>query len=362
MAERRQALLAIDQGTTSSRAVVFTPDYEVVASAQREFQQIYPQPGWVEHDPEVIWATVRTTAREAIAAARKAGYEPVALGITNQRETTLVWDRATGEPLHNAIVWQDRRTADVCARLREAGHADRIQRIAGLVLDPYFSAAKISWILDHVEGARARAEAGELAFGTVDSWLIWRLTGGALHVTDATNASRTSLFDIVRHRWDPGLMELFGVPAALLPEVRDSAGDFGTARAAELGLDLPITGVAAETKFVHRCPWGEDCVRSGGHGRGCWWKVRGYACHAVKHAVKRGARSIGGFRFLFVGSGRGRGSIRYLPWPGSGGAGCWVSYVPCAVHRAPCVFEWGWWGERRDNVNDVAHRNSRMLS
>jgi glycerol kinase len=257
---KKTAILAIDQGTTSSRAVVFTTDYEVVAVAQREFQQIYPRPGWVEHDPEVIWATVRATAREALAAAEKAGYRAETVGITNQRETTLVWDRATGEPLHNAIVWQDRRTADTCAELRSAGHAETLQTRTGLVLDPYFSATKIAWILDHVDGARARAEAGELAFGTVDSWLIWRLTGGAVHATDATNASRTALYNIRTHAWDGDLLALFGVPASMLPEVRDSAGDFGTADKAALGRALPVTGVAGDQQSA---AIGQACLAPG---------------------------------------------------------------------------------------------------
>jgi len=257
---KKRAILAIDQGTTSSRAVVFTDAYEVVAVAQREFQQIYPGPGWVEHDPEVIWATVRTTAREALAAAEKKGYRAEAAGITNQRETTLVWDRATGEPVHNAIVWQDRRTADTCAKLREAGHSDALRDKTGLVLDPYFSATKIAWILDHVDGARARAEAGELAFGTVDTWLIWRLTGGAVHATDATNASRTALYNIRTNDWDADLLDLFGVPASMLPDVRDSAGDFGTAGAAALGRDLPITGVAGDQQSA---AIGQACLAPG---------------------------------------------------------------------------------------------------
>ena len=257
---KKTAILAIDQGTTSSRAVVFTTDYEVVAVAQREFQQINPRPGWVEHDPEVIWATVRATAREALAAAEKAGYRAETVGITNQRETTLVWDRATGEPLHNAIVWQDRRTADTCAELRSAGHAETLQTRTGLVLDPYFSATKIAWVLDHVDGARARAEAGELAFGTVDSWLIWRLTGGAVHATDATNASRTALYNIRTHAWDGDLLALFGVPAAMLPEVRDCAGDFGTADKAALGRALPVTGVAGDQQSA---AIGQACLAPG---------------------------------------------------------------------------------------------------
>ncbi|WP_297733982.1 glycerol kinase GlpK [uncultured Maricaulis sp.] len=260
MFSKRKALLAIDQGTTSSRAVVFSPEGEVICTAQREFEQIYPRPGWVEHDADVIWATVRATAREALAAAEKAGWRAEAIGITNQRETTLVWDRATGEAIHNAIVWQDRRTADTCAALRQAGHAERVSERTGLVLDPYFSATKIAWMLDHVDGARARAEAGELAFGTVDSWLIWKLTGGALHVTDATNASRTALYDISANRWDPDLLDLFNVPAALLPEVRDSAGDFGTAEKTVLGRELAICGVAGDQQSA---AIGQVCLEPG---------------------------------------------------------------------------------------------------
>ena len=257
---KRKAILAIDQGTTSSRAVVFTDAYETVAVAQREFQQIYPRPGWVEHDPEVIWATVRATAREALAVAEKKGYRAETIGITNQRETAIVWDRATGEPIHNAIVWQDRRTADACAKLRAAGHDAMVQNKTGLVLDPYFSATKIAWILDHVDGARTRAEAGDLAFGTVDSWLIWRLTGGAVHATDATNASRTSLYNIRTNAWDEDLLGLFGVRAALLPDVRDCAGDFGLAGKAALGREIPISGVAGDQQSA---AIGQACLAPG---------------------------------------------------------------------------------------------------
>jgi glycerol kinase len=260
MFSKRRAILAIDQGTTSSRAVVFTDAYETVAVAQREFQQIYPAPGWVEHDPGVIWATVRATAREALAEAEKKGYRAEAIGITNQRETTIVWDRATGEPIHNAIVWQDRRTADVCGRLRAQGHDAAVREKTGLVLDPYFSATKIAWILDRVEGARARAEAGELAFGTVDSWLVWQLAGGRVHATDATNASRTSLFNIRSGAWDAELLALFGVPAALLPEVRDCAGEFGLAEKAALGREIAITGVAGDQQSA---AIGQACLAPG---------------------------------------------------------------------------------------------------
>ncbi|MHA6287570.1 glycerol kinase GlpK [Maricaulis sp. CAU 1757] len=260
MSQQQKALLAIDQGTTSSRAVVFTPDYEVLASAQREFPQIYPHPGWVEHDPDVLWATVRATARDALAEADRLGHDVISIGITNQRETTLVWDRRTGEPVHNAIVWQDRRTAETCAELRRAGHAGSVQARTGLVLDPYFSATKIAWILDHVDGARARAERGELAFGTVDTWLIWKLTGGEVHATDATNASRTSLLDIHTQTWDEELASLFGVPMSILPDVRDSCSHFGTARADVLGRAVPIHGVAGDQQSA---AIGQACLTPG---------------------------------------------------------------------------------------------------
>lgn len=257
---KRKAILAIDQGTTSSRAIVFTPDGEVIALAQAEFAQIYPHPGWVEHDPEVIWATVLSTSRDALRAAEKKGWKVETVGITNQRETTVVWDRASGAPIHNAIVWQDRRTAETCAALREAGEEDRVRQRTGLVLDPYFSASKIAWILDHVDGARARAEAGELAFGTIDTWLIWKLTGGVAHKTDATNASRTSLYNIVSGAWDAGLLELFKVPAALLPEVCDCAAEFGEVDESHFGRSLPIQGVAGDQQSA---TVGQACFRPG---------------------------------------------------------------------------------------------------
>ena len=215
-------LLSIDQGTTSSRAIVFGADGRIRALAQRELTQHYPRPGWVEHDPEEIWDTTVAVCRECLA---QVGAPVVTAGIANQRETTVVWERATGRPIHPAIVWQDRRTADRCAELRAEGWEARVAAKTGLLLDPYFCATKIAWLLDHVEGARARAGAGELAFGTVDTFLVWRLTGGAVHATDATNASRTLLFDIHAQRWDDELLDLFRVPRALLPEVRDCADD-----------------------------------------------------------------------------------------------------------------------------------------
>ena len=220
MSDSPRLLIAIDQGTTSSRTVVFDDTANVVTAAQREFPQIYPEPGWVEHDPEAIWDSVLTVTKEALAGLGDATL--AGLGITNQRETTLVWDRETGECLYNAIVWQDRRTAAECRRLQAAGHEAAVSRATGLRLDPYFSATKVAWILENVNGAREKAEAGRLAFGTIDCFLLWRLTGGRVHATDATNASRTLLFNIHDQEWDADLLALFGIPATLLPEVRDA--------------------------------------------------------------------------------------------------------------------------------------------
>ena len=232
-------VLAIDQGTTSTRAIVFNAQARTVALARREFAQHYPASGWVEHDAEDIWHDTVEVVREAI---ERAGCGPqgiAALGITNQRETTVVWERATGRPIHRAIVWQDRRTADECARLKLAGAEALVSARTGLLLDPYFSATKLAWILDNVAGARARAERGELAFGTIDSFLLWRLTGGRVHATDATNASRTLLFDIHRQEWDEELLALLRVPRALLPQVRDSSEVYGASDAALFGRALP---------------------------------------------------------------------------------------------------------------------------
>src|SRR5690349_6496369 len=211
-------LIAIDQGTTSTRAIVFDAGLAPVAIAQQELRQIYPAPGWVEHDPEEIWSAVIATVRDAMAKAGVGAGDIAGIGITNQRETTVVWDRVSGKPIRNAVVWQDRRTADACAALRAAGHESALTDKTGLVLDPYFSATKIGWLLDHANGARAAAEQGRLAFGTVDSFLLWRLTGGKVHATDATNASRTLLFDITRGTWDADLLRLFAIPVRLLPE------------------------------------------------------------------------------------------------------------------------------------------------
>lgn len=235
-------ILALDQGTTSSRAMAIGLDGTVLASAQEEFPQIFPRSGWVEHDPEAIWRTQRRTAEQTLARLGEA--RVAAIGVTNQRETVVVWDRRTGKPIHNAIVWQDRRTAERTQALSDAGHQATVAGKTGLVLDPYFSASKIAWILDAVPGARERAARGDLAAGTIDSFLIWRLTGGRVHATDATNASRTSLYDIRAGRWDDDLCALFDVPAAMLPEVRDSAADFGSTDI--FGSSLPIRGVAGD--------------------------------------------------------------------------------------------------------------------
>ncbi len=264
-------VLALDQGTTSSRALVFRGDLTVVASAQEEFPQHFPASGWVEHDPEDLWRTIVNTARAAIAKAGIAATDLKAIGITNQRETTLVWDRRTGKAIHNAIVWQDRRTAEICAGLKRAGHETMVARKTGLVLDPYFSGSKIAWILDHVPGARARAAKGELAFGTVDSFLLWRLTGGREHRTDATNASRSMLFDIRRGRWDPELMGLLGVEAQLLPEVMDCAAEFGVADKQWFGAEIPILGMAGDQQAA---TIGQACFAPGmmksTYGTGCF--------------------------------------------------------------------------------------------
>ncbi len=264
-------VLAIDQGTTSSRAILFRQDFSVAGLAQQEFTQHYPRSGWVEHDAEEIWRTVVATVRGAMANAGASAGEIACIGITNQRETTVVWDRATGRPVHNAIVWQDRRTASVCRDLKDAGHDRAVAAKTGLELDPYFSATKIAWILDSVTGARAAAEKGELAFGTIDSFLIWRFTGGRVHATDATNASRTSLLDIHSGQWDAGLLDLFRVPRALLPDVRDCAARFGETDAGILGAPVPIMGIAGDQQAA---TVGQACFEPGmmkaTYGTGCF--------------------------------------------------------------------------------------------
>jgi len=264
-------ILALDQGTTSSRAIVFDESGAVRGLAQAEFRQIFPHPGWVEHDAEEIWRTQLAVAREALANARVAPRDVAAIGITNQRETTVVWDRATGAPIANAIVWQDRRTAEACDRLKRDGAEARVRSKTGLLLDPYFSATKLAWLLDAVPGARRRAEAGELAFGTIDTWLAWKLSGGRLHVTDPSNASRTLLYDIGHGRWDDDLLELFGVPRPLLPEVRPSSGVLGETAPELLGAPIPIAGVAGDQQAAL---FGQGCHRPGmaknTYGTGCF--------------------------------------------------------------------------------------------
>ena len=262
-------ILAIDQGTTSSRAIAFNGDLKPVASAQQEFPQHFPKSGWVEHDAEDIWSSVLETARQGIQAV---GIDAItAIGITNQRETTLIWDRETGEPIHNAIVWQDRRTADLCNSLKADGHEALISKHTGLLLDPYFSATKVKWLLDNVDGARAKAEAGKLIFGTMDTFLIWRLTGGKSHATDATNAARTMLYDIRNGCWDPEICALLDIPMSLLPSVKDSAADFGQTLPDLLGKSIPILGVAGDQQAA---TVGQACFEPGmmksTYGTGCF--------------------------------------------------------------------------------------------
>ncbi len=264
-------ILALDQGTTSSRAIVFDERGAIRGVAQKEFQQIFPQAGWVEHDPREIWASQIGVAVEALGRAGVRPAEVAAIGITNQRETTVVWDRNTGEPIHNAIVWQDRRTADYCERLKKDGAADLIQEKTGLLVDAYFSASKIRWLLDNVPGARARADAGTLAFGTVDTWLVWKLTGHRAHVTDVSNASRTMLFNIHSLAWDDELLRLFGVPAGMLPEVRSSSEEYGRV-SATLGIEqVPIAGIAGDQQAAL---FGQMCLKPGmsknTYGTGCF--------------------------------------------------------------------------------------------
>lgn len=266
-------ILAIDQGTTSSRAILFDRQGQITAVAQQEFPQHFPEDGWIEHNPEDIWETVLATCKEVLIKADISASQVDGVGITNQRETTIVWDRKTGKPLYNAIVWQDRRTSELCQALRDQGHTEEVQAKTGLLIDPYFSATKLAWILDNVEGARERAERGELAFGTVDSFLIWRLTGGK-HVTDATNASRTALFNIHTQQWDESLLKLYNVPANMLPEVKDSSDDFGNLEATWLGEALPIAGVAGDQQAALV---GQACFQPGmgksTYGTGCFMIV-----------------------------------------------------------------------------------------
>jgi len=262
-------VLAMDQGTTSSRAILFDSNYAIVEQAQREFEQHFPNSGWVEHNAMDIWQTSLDTARQAIANAGVNAQQIASIGITNQRETTVIWDRQTGEPIHNAIVWQDRRTADLCDKLKAEGLEPKISSKTGLLLDPYFSATKIAWLLDNIDGARHRAERGELAFGTMDCWLLWNLSGGKSHATDATNASRTMLYNIHRGEWDAELLALFNIPQSLLPEVKDCAADFGSTSL--FGEPITIMGMAGDQ---HAATLGQACFEKGmlksTYGTGCF--------------------------------------------------------------------------------------------
>ncbi|MDX6749371.1 glycerol kinase GlpK [Geminicoccaceae bacterium 1502E] len=264
-------VLAIDQGTTSSRAIIFDASGRQVASAQRELQQFFPDDGWVEHDPEHIWSDTLAVCRDALQSARLGASAIAAIGITNQRETAVVWNRKTGRPVHKAIVWQDRRTAPLCRRLIGDGLEDLVRERTGLVIDAYFAGTKVAWILDNVEGARQAAERGELAFGTVDSFLLWRLTGGKVHATDATNASRTMLYDIARGRWDEDLLKALGIPAAMLPEVKDCSTAFGTTEPSLFGAAIPVTGMAGDQQAA---VVGQACFAPGmlksTYGTGCF--------------------------------------------------------------------------------------------
>ncbi len=264
-------ILAIDQGTTSSRAIIFDDQFQIVAEAQQEFEQFFPQSGWVEHDPDEIWSSTLTTCRKALANSKLQAKDIAAIGITNQRETTIIWDKETGKPIHRAIVWQDRRTTAFCAALDEAGHGSMITSKTGLLLDSYFSGTKIRWILDNVEGARLQAEKGQLLFGTVDTFLLWHLTGGKSHATDATNASRTMLYNIHDNCWDDELLQLLDIPPSLLPEVKDCSADFGTTDPALFGSAISIGGIAGDQQAALV---GQACFEPGmiksTYGTGCF--------------------------------------------------------------------------------------------
>jgi glycerol kinase len=302
-----QYILSLDQGTTSSRAIVFNKQGAIVSTAQKEFRQIYPKPGWVEHDAQEIWSTQAGTAAEAVASAGINGKALSGIGITNQRETTVVWDRESGQPIYNAIVWQDRRTSDYCDQLKDEGHADMIQDKTGLVIDAYFSGTKVKWILDNVEGAREKAENGELAFGTIDSWLIWNFTQGELHITDVTNASRTLLFNINTMDWDDEILELMNIPKSMLPEVKQSSEVYGNTKTTLFASKVPIAGIAGDQQSAL---FGQMCTEKGmvknTYGTGCFmlmnigdkpiksennllttvaWKVNGKTTYALEGSV-----------------------------------------------------------------------------
>ncbi|MDC8101996.1 glycerol kinase GlpK [Chryseobacterium rhizosphaerae] len=307
-------ILALDQGTTSSRAILFNHSGEIKYVAQKDFRQIFPTPGWVEHDPNEIWSSQISVAAETIAKAGISGLEVAAIGITNQRETTIVWDKETGEPIYNAIVWQDRRTSKYCDELKEQGHAEVIKEKTGLVLDAYFSATKLKWILDNVEGARAKAEAGELCFGTVDTWLVWKLTRGKMFITDVSNASRTMLLNIHTLEWDNDLLELFNIPRAILPEVKQSSEIYGETATTLFSTKIPIAGIAGDQQAAL---FGQMCITPGmvknTYGTGCFllmntgkeavssknnllttvaWKINGEVNYALEGSVFVGGAAI----------------------------------------------------------------------
>lgn len=300
-------ILALDQGTTSSRAILFDQSGSIRASAQKEFRQFYPQPGWVEHDPMEIWSSQAGVAAEAVTKAGVNGKSLAAIGITNQRETTIVWEKSTGKPVYNAIVWQDRRTASYCDQLRADGHAQAIQQKTGLVVDAYFSGTKVKWILDQVEGARDKARRGELAFGTVDSWLVWNLTRGELHITDVSNASRTLLFNIHTMEWDDDILELLDIPKAMLPDVRESSEVYGHSKTTIFATKVPIAGIAGDQQAAL---FGQQCIKPGmvknTYGTGCFmlmnigdkpvpsknnllttvaWKINGHTQYALEGSI-----------------------------------------------------------------------------
>lgn len=302
-----QYILSLDQGTTSSRAIVFNKQGAIVSTAQKEFRQIYPKPGWVEHDAQEIWSTQAGTAAEAVASAGINGKALSGIGITNQRETTVVWDRESGQPVYNAIVWQDRRTSEYCDQLKQEGHAEMIQDKTGLVVDSYFSGTKVKWILDNVDGARDKAEKGELAFGTIDSWLIWNFTQGELHITDVTNASRTMLFNINTMDWDDEILELMDIPKSMLPEVKQSSEVYGNTKTTLFASKVPIAGIAGDQQSAL---FGQMCTEKGmvknTYGTGCFmlmnigdkpiksennllttvaWKVNGKTTYALEGSV-----------------------------------------------------------------------------
>ena len=290
-------VLAIDQGTTSTRCIVFDSDAKPVATSQKEFKQHYPARGWVEHDPEDIWRDVVTVMRDCLRQAQIDAKEIASIGITNQRETVVVWERASGVPICKAIVWQDRRTADHCERLKQGGAEQMIRKKTGLVIDPYFSGTKIAWILDNVPDARARAERGELAFGTIDSFLLFRLTGGAVHATDPTNAGRTMLFDITRQEWDDELLALLKIPASMLPEVKDNSGVFGYSEPSILGTSIPIAGMAGDQQAAL---FGQACFSVGQakstYGTGCFllMNIGGQATISKNHLITTPAYRLNG--------------------------------------------------------------------